>query len=174
MIRAATSAAVSIPMAKQIALRGADHRGVDADNPAVAVDQWAAGITRVQRRVGLDHAVDQPPGRAAQAAAERADDAGRDRRLKPERIADRDDQLADAQPRRAAEFGIGQPAGGKAQDCQIGRRIVADRCGFDLAAVGHRGGEPARAGDDMVVGQEITVRGEDDPKIRCRAGGRPR
>jgi hypothetical protein len=82
----------------------------------------------------------------------------------PSGFADRDDQLADAQPCRAAELGIGQAARGEAQDRQIGRRIAADRRGFDLLAIRHRGGEPARAGNDMVVGQEITVRGEHDPR----------
>src|SRR4029077_371113 len=95
---------------KADALRGVDHRGVDADNAAIAVNQWAARIARVKWRVGLDDAVDQPPRRATQAAAERADDAGRHGRLKTQRIADRYDNLADAQPGRAAEFGKGQPA----------------------------------------------------------------
>jgi aromatic ring hydroxylase len=41
------------------------------DDAAIAVDQRAAGIAGVERRVGLDDAIDQPPGGAAQAAAER-------------------------------------------------------------------------------------------------------
>src|SRR5262249_29259130 len=65
-------------------LRGPDHRRVDADDPAVAVHQRSARVAWIERRIGLDHAVDQPPRRAAQAATERADDAGRHRRLKPE------------------------------------------------------------------------------------------
>src|SRR5437016_14643222 len=105
----------STPRIASDSLRGTDHRGVDADGAAVAVDQRAAGIARVERCVGLDDAVDQPPRRTTQATSERADDAGGDCRLKPQRIADRDDDLPDAQPGRAAEFGKGHPARSESQ-----------------------------------------------------------
>src|SRR5262249_38246807 len=42
-------------------LRHADDRRVDADDLARAGDERSAGIARVERRVGLDHAVDEPP-----------------------------------------------------------------------------------------------------------------
>jgi len=89
---------------------------------------------------------------------------GCDGRLKAERVADRDDELADAQPRRAAKFGKGQAAGGKPQHGKIGRRVVADRHRLDLMPVGHRGDEPGRAGNDVVVGQQIAVGREHDTR----------
>ena len=71
-----------------------------------AVGERAAGVARVQRRVGLDDVLDEP-ARPAVARGERApegaDDARRHAAGEPERIADRDDELADAQPIRVAE-----------------------------------------------------------------------
>src|SRR5215472_17797888 len=63
-------------------LRHADDRRVDADDLARRGDQRPAGIAGVERRVGLNDAVDQPAGPRAQRAAERADDARRDGALK--------------------------------------------------------------------------------------------
>src|ERR1700693_823365 len=45
------------------------------------VDRRPSRIAGVKRHVGLDDAVDQPPRRATQATAERADNAGRYGRL---------------------------------------------------------------------------------------------
>ena len=50
------------------ALRHADDRGVDADDLARGGDQRPAGIAGVERRVGLDDAVDQPARAGAQAS----------------------------------------------------------------------------------------------------------
>ena len=52
-----------------VAAGGAEDRGVDADQLAAQVDQRAAGVARVDRRVGLDEvlvavAVDAACGRA--------------------------------------------------------------------------------------------------------------
>src|SRR5205823_5093284 len=54
----------------------------------------------IQRGVGLDHVVDQPPADGAERAAQRAHDARGDGTLEAERVADRDDQLPDPQRRR--------------------------------------------------------------------------
>src|SRR5690606_41027338 len=71
-------------------------RSVDADQAAIHRDQRAARIARIDRRVGLDEVLvalaDQPR------AAERADDAVSDRLAEPERVADRDDEIADLEP----------------------------------------------------------------------------
>ena len=75
---------------KADALRAHDHRRVDADHFAARRHERPAGIAGIERRIGLDHVVDQPAVPRAQRAAERRDDAGRDRRLEAERIADRD------------------------------------------------------------------------------------
>src|SRR2546427_8671977 len=82
--------------------------GVDADHPPAAVGERAARVTRVERRVGLDDVLDDAAGRAGarrQRAAERAHHPRRHRAGEAERVADRDDQLADAQPVGIAELG---------------------------------------------------------------------
>ena len=81
------------------------------DHPPAAVRERAARVARVERGVGLDHVVDDAAGapRARrQRAAERRDDAGGDRAAEPVRVADRDDELADAQALGVAELGGGE------------------------------------------------------------------
>ena len=75
-----------------------------------AVRERAARVARVERRVGLDHVVDdaRPRRPRRQRAAERRDDARRDRAGEPVRVADRDDELADAQALGVAELGRGR------------------------------------------------------------------
>ena len=46
------------------ALRRQDHRRVDADDVAARVDQRSAGIAGIERRVGLQHVVEQAAGAA--------------------------------------------------------------------------------------------------------------
>ena len=102
------------------ALRRQDHRGVHADHPPARVDQRPARVARVERRVGLDDVVDQPPRLRAQRAAERADHAGRHRAVEAERVADRDGELADAQRGES-------PKRDRRERCQIApcRRMTA-------------------------------------------------
>ena len=45
--------------------------GVDADHARLRVGQRAAGVARVQRRVGLDDVLDHPRGRAARVGSDR-------------------------------------------------------------------------------------------------------
>ena len=144
------------------ALGAAGHGGVDADDTAMTVDQGAAGIAGIERCVGLDNAVDQPAGIGAQGAAQGADDTGRDGRLIAQRIADGDDQLADAKRGRAAEVGVDQVAAGDAQDGEVRFRIVADKAGFEIAAVGQGDAKMMGAGDDVAVGHQVAVGREQD------------
>ena len=96
--------------ANRLGLR--DHRRVDADDPSLGVDQRAAGIARIERRIGLNDIVHQPAGCCAQGAPQRRDDArGHGLRI-AERIADGDGDLSHLQarrnrriPRRAARSG---------------------------------------------------------------------
>ena len=60
--------AVLIAIAKQSPCAG-KHRRVDADHFAARVDQRAAGVAGIERGVGLNDVVDQPPGLRAQRAA---------------------------------------------------------------------------------------------------------
>ncbi len=84
---------------KTDALRGQNDRRVDADDVAARVEQRAARIPRIQRRVRLNDVVDQTTGHRAERATEGADHACCHRTLKAERIPDRDDDLTDAECR---------------------------------------------------------------------------
>ena len=57
----------------------------------------------VDRGVSLDRARDREVVRRADVAVERADDSGRDRLVKPERGADRDDAVSDRELARVAD-----------------------------------------------------------------------
>ena len=109
--------------------------------PAGAVHERAAAIAGIKRRVGLDHVLDQPAGLAAQRPVQRADHAGRDRRLQAKRIADRDHELAD--PKRTGIADVGrQAAAPKPQQREVRIRILAHDAGLDTGAVGQDRVEP--------------------------------
>jgi hypothetical protein len=86
-----------------------DHRGVHADHFAGTCHERPARVAGVEGCVGLDAVVDQPASPRAQRSAERRHDAGCDRRLEAERIADRDHEMASAQA-----LGVAQPRRGSA------------------------------------------------------------
>ena len=81
---------------------------------------------------------------------------------KPVRVADRDHELADAQPFGVAELGGGEAVALGAQHRQVGERVAADDLEAQLAAVGEGGPaaaapEPAddvRGGEQEAVGRE--------------------
>src|SRR3954447_5129168 len=76
---------------------------VDADHARLDVEQRAAGVARVDRRVGLDDLVDRPAVGGADVAAEAGDDAGRGGAVEAERVADRDGLVADLHAARVGE-----------------------------------------------------------------------
>ena len=102
------------------------------------------------------------PDPGAQRTAERADDARSDRALKAERVADRDDQLADPQPARIAEPREGGRLALEPQHGKIRVGVVADQSRRESAPVGKGRLDLARAADHMAVGQNIRVGGKDD------------
>ena len=81
---------------------GRDLR-VDADHVAAGVEQRAAGVAGVDRRVGLDHLVDREAVGRLDRAAEAGDDALGGGAVEPERVADRDDEVADLDRARVGE-----------------------------------------------------------------------
>ena len=74
--------------------------GVDADDPARGVEQRPAGVAGIDRRVRLDHVVDREPVWGVDLALHRGDDPGRGGAIEAERVADRDDGVADLDARR--------------------------------------------------------------------------
>ena len=103
------------------------------------------------------------PGAGRQRAAEGRDDAGRDRAGEAVRVADRDDELADAQPLCIAELRRHEVARVDAQHGEVGERIGADDLELELAAVDERGA-PAALGarDDVRGGEREAVRRDHD------------
>ena len=77
--------------------------GVHADHVAVRVQKRTAGVAVVDGRVGLDGLVDLEAVRRLDPPLQRADDAGGDRPLEPEGIADGDDGVPDLDGARAPE-----------------------------------------------------------------------
>ena len=71
------------------------NHGVHADQASRRVEQRAAGVARIDRRIGLDHVADAHAAGALHFAAERADDAGGHGVVEAEGIANRDHLLAD-------------------------------------------------------------------------------
>jgi len=140
------------------------HRCVDADNLAAPVCQRSAGIPRVESGVGLDDALDETTGRGPQAPPERADDPGGHRRVIPERVADSDDQLSDAQLGGTSESGMFQIAARDAKHGKIGFGIVAHNRGLDGAAVRERYGNSGPISNDMAVSKNVAVRRVDDAR----------
>ncbi len=77
--------------------------GVDADHPAGRVEQRAARVARVDRRVGLQDVVDREAVGRRDLALQRGDHAGRQRAFEVERVADRVHRVADLSGARVAE-----------------------------------------------------------------------
>ena len=106
----------------------------------------------MQRGIGLNDVLDQTrrvlrPG--DHGASEAADDAGADRSREAQRVADGDDQLADAQRVGVAELGGMQVITVRAQDGQIGERIAPDDVETQLASIGENGDAARRTVDDV-------------------------
>ena len=97
-------------------------RRVDADHLAVHVEQRAARVAAVDRRVGLDEVVVRP---LMDVAAARRDDAGGHGAAQAERIADRQHPVADARlrrNRRTPPSAAACPASPSAARCRRSRR----------------------------------------------------
>jgi len=137
-----------------------EHRGVDADQVAVGVDQGTAGVAAVDRRVGLQEVF---KGVQAQAAAGGADDALGHRLTETERIADGQHHIADAGLRRAADGHRRQILEGDAQHGEIGLRVRARHGRFGLAAVGQQHDDFVGIRDHMVIGENVTLAAHDHP-----------
>ena len=119
-------------------------RRVDADQFAVHVHQGAAGVTRIDRRIGLDrveHRVLSGTTLASggDGAIQRADDARRDRALQPERGADGNHVLADLQILRRSQCdGRESRKTLGPNDGDVARGVGADDAERRGAAVGQR------------------------------------
>ena len=172
--RPATNLAVLMAIAKQIPWAG---RIMAVLTPITWPRESTSGppeLPGIERRVGLEHVVDQPARAGPERSAQGADDAGGDRALEAVRVADRQGELADAHLLRVAQRGRDEVPGVDADHGQVGLGVVADQVGLVLAAVGQRDLEPLGPVDDVAVGQDVSARGEDEsraaPPVRPVAG----
>src|SRR5262245_58596180 len=117
----------------RVRARGAVDRGVHADQPARAVEQRTAGVARVDGGVRLDDVLDWASGDALDRTAEGGHDAGRERLVQTEGIADCEDLLPDLKvPARAQ--GNGPQILARRADAQD-RQVVLRRGSRELGAV---------------------------------------
>ena len=105
--------------------------GVDPDHFAGRVDQRAARVAGVDRRVGLDHVVDREPVGRLDLALQGGDDAAGDGAVEAERVADRDHRVADFDLRGVAERERVQFLGRRVdlEQRQVVGRVGADHFG---------------------------------------------
>ena len=144
-----------------IAARRREDRGVDADHFAVEVEGRAAGIAAVHRRVDLEEVV---IGTGADVAAARRDDAGRHRAAEAERIADRDDPVADANLGVVGEVDIGELAlpSSTLSTARSVRGSVPISLASSSSPLSVTTVNVGAALDDVVVGDEIAVLGDEE------------
>ena len=138
--------------------------GVDADDLPVQVEERAAAVAGVDRRVGLDEVV---VGAGADRARLGAHDAHRDGVAEAERIADGDDVFADAQTVRSSRA---RPTADRARPHELEhgevelrvaparpwRRTRARRRSLTLDLIG--------VFDDVRVGDDVTRSVDDEPR----------
>src|SRR5262249_2552597 len=146
------------------AAAGLDLR-VDADHLAVRVEQRAARVTRVDRRVGLDHVADLEAVRSLDLALKRGHDPRRRRAVEAERVPDRDHGVADLDVRGVVERKRVKilAAGINLEQREVARRILADNLRAHGGLVAELDRDVARALDDVVVGEDVPVLVDHEP-----------
>jgi hypothetical protein len=105
-----------------------NDRRVDADQLTVEIDQGSAGVTGIDRRVGLNEAFVR--FRVQAASAKRADDSRRHGLTQSKRVADRYDEVANLQSVRIRQRYLMQILGFYFQHGNIGqgrcRRVLPE------------------------------------------------
>ena len=143
----------------------AGHGGVDADDPPGGVDERAAGVPRRDRRVGLDQPVERPAVLGDDRAVDGRHDPERHRRLAVEVEGEPDRQHLVTQP----DFGgrgerdRREVVGVDAQQGEVVAGVGCHELGlrrFGLA--GEADADLGRPLDDVGVGQDLAVGGDDD------------
>ena len=145
---------------------------VDADDLAPHVDQRAAGVPPVDGRVGLDevlvrrHEGIRPA--AVRPGGELAPFGGNDARrhgvLHAERVADGQDPLADPDQGGIAQGGEGQVLGLDLEEGQVGLGVEPDDLGLVFLPLEGRDGILDRILGDVVIGQDVAVRRDEEPR----------
>ena len=134
--------------------------GVDADQFAAIVDQRAAGIARINRRIGLNEILIIFDAQIA--AVHGADDSHGDGLADAERIANRQSIVAHLHLGGITDGDGGEIAAFDLQHGDVRLGIGAHDLGLQLALVGERDADVRGAVDDVVVRQDVAVRADDD------------
>src|ERR1700686_2252433 len=145
---------------KTNALRGQNGRRVHAYHAAGGINQRAARVARVQRSVGLNDVIDQPPGIRTERPTQRPPPARSYSRLESVGRANRNHDLPHAQALGIAERSRSQSGFVHANDRQIAGRIVADDRRRHAASVGQSDYDADGLMHDVTVGKNQSIRRE--------------
>ena len=149
-----------------VAVRGRQDLRVDADQLALRVDERAAGVAVVDRRVGLQEVLEAAVAGAGGAALG-ADDARGDRLPDAKRVADGEHHVADTRLVRIGERKRVEPGGLHFQHREIARCIVAHDGGRQHAAIRELDLHLVGAVHHVVVGENVTVTVDDDARAEA-------
>lgn len=140
-----------------------DDGGVDPYHPAPGIHQRPPGVAGVKGRRVLDDVLDEAAGLATQGPAQGAHHSGGDGGLEAEGVADGDDELAHPQGGGIPQSGKRQTRGVHPDHRQVGGGVGADDVGRQGAAILEGGLEKFGVSHHVVVGEDVAVRGDDDP-----------
>jgi len=149
----------------EVAAVAGDDLGIDADQLAAQVHQRAAGVTRIDRGVGLNEVLVAVGIEAG--ARQPADDSRSDGMLQAEGVADGYDEIADLEARGIAERHLREPLGTHLEHGDVRVLVAADHLGLEVAPVLQRHGDLVRVLDDVCVGDDVALLGVDND---ARAG----
>ena len=124
------------------------------------VEQRAARVAGVDRRVGLDRLADETVLLGAlDDPAQGADHADGEGLFQPKGVADGDHELADAHPIRVAQWHGGRQIAARidVDHGQVVGRILADQLGLIVVTIGQGDQELVRALDDVEIGDNVTL-----------------
>jgi len=153
------------------AARAGEDRGVDADQLPQRIDEGAAGVARVDGRIGLDEVLE---GADAQARAPGgADDAHGHRLPHPEGVADGQHHVTGAQLVGVAQGDHRQILQLDAQHRQVRLRVGTHHLGARHPAVAQPHLDRLGSLDDMVVGEDEALVADDDPRTEARLQALP-
>ena len=145
-----------------------NDRRVDADHRAARIDERAAAIAGIQRRVGLDDVVHQASRTRTQRTSERRNDAGRYGTFEAEGVAEGDRQLARLDRARVAEHRRDEVAARNAQHGEVGVRVVAGHDTAKAAPVEERNVDFIGAVHHVRIGEHEAVGGGDEARAAAR------
>jgi hypothetical protein len=146
-------------------------RRIDADQPPVEIDERAARIARIDRRIRLNE--ESVVADAGLRARQRRNDALRHRLADAEGIADRDDEIAHFNRVRIAKLEHRESLVAlDLEHGQIRARIAQHDLGFEFAMIRQRDLHLRHPLDDMMIGDDEAGGIDDDARAERLGGAR--